>query len=186
MASRNYKRDANGRFASSGTAVSTTVGRAGGFSNQAFRSRVQTQRQAAAAQRSKKGTKSALRVAARHAAQSPALRGALVRQGVKVTVPAVAVAVLAGSRMGRAGKMLGTKRGRMDLQKAQNQRNLAALLRQEAQSVTRNGRRAITTSPYGGGSKSRRPTYRTAKSTIRPASARLRLATARSALSGRI
>lgn len=43
MGSRSYKRDRSGRFASSGSAVSTTVGKAGGFANAQFRARLATQ-----------------------------------------------------------------------------------------------------------------------------------------------
>lgn len=184
MATRNYKRDKNGRFASSGNAVNTTTGRAGGFSNAQFRSRVQTARAAQNAQASKGG---ALRRAARTASKSPAFRAALVRNGVKVTVPAVAVGILAAQRGNSARRALLTSRGRSGLQKRYNQRQLAKLLASERNLANlRSTTRAIVARPGGGGSKSGRPTLRYAASNIKGPSARLRLNTAKRALSGRI
>lgn len=180
---RQYKRDANGRFASSGTAVKTTTGRAGGFANQQHRSKVQLQRQSAAAHNTKGN---AVTRAGKAALASPAFRRALVANGAKVTVPAVALAVIGVSRGGRAARLLGTRRGRDRLQLRQNQRQLSKLLSQQTFDKKLNGRRPIVARPGGGGSKSGRPTLRYASSTIRRPSARLRLSSARSALSGRL
>lgn len=51
MASRKYQRDSHGRFAGSGRAVSTTVGRAGGFANTPHREKAVQARRSAAKRR---------------------------------------------------------------------------------------------------------------------------------------
>jgi hypothetical protein len=185
---RQYKRDKNGRFASSNNATTTTTGRAGGFANQQFRSRVQTQRASNAASRttgnavsSGQRARSLARSGVRVALTSPAVR----RVAVSASVVGVATAINVGIGTKRGVTRLGTRRGRMDLQKRYNQRQLNGLLARERQSPTAFGRRAIVARPGGGGSKSGRPTLRYASSSIRPPSARLRGANVLRALQGR-
>lgn len=67
MGRRGYRRNRKGQFASSGTAVTMTYGRAGGFANAAHRSAVQGQRVRRARRRR------VLRVAARAAGTAAAV-----------------------------------------------------------------------------------------------------------------
>lgn len=186
---RQYKRDANGKFASSSNATTTTTGKAGGFASQQHRSNVQMKRQAEAAQRTTGNTtnsgsrnKALVRAGVRAAYRNPAVR----RLAVSASVVGVATAINAGVGGKRGVQRLGTKRGRNDLQKAYNKRQLNQLLAKEKRSPLLNGARAVLARPQGGGSKGSRPTMRYARSTIRSPSARLRLTTAKRALSGRI
>ncbi len=195
---RQYKRDKNGRFvSSSGSVAKVTTGRAGGFANSQFRSRVQTARAATRANATKgaladrrrtpasiarakqEKRKRAVKTAVAFAAASPAAR----RLSVSASVVGVATAI----NVGVGARRLGTRRGRGDLQKRYNQRQLANLLASERNLANlRSSTRAIVARPGGGGSKSGRPTLRYAASNIKGPSARLRLNSAKRALSGRI